>query len=642
MSNNKDFKVKNGIQPTVYHEAVGAVVSGSVGYSLAGASYDNVSYNNASEETNVLGLFFKSDGTKLYTIGGGGDSIDQYSLSTAYDLSTISYDSVTLSLNSQDTTPTALHFKPDGTKMYFIGLGSDTVYQYTLSTAWDLSTASYDSVSLSVTSQDTAPYGLSFKSDGTKMYVAGLTNQSIFQYTLSTAWDLSTASYDSVSYNVARNMSEIKFKPDGTEMYISSVTEQEIVGFLLSTAWDISTASYLSETNTSANIPNPRGFDFNSDGTKMIVADNSTDYLYQVSTVLTTAQLDLSTGSVFEVTPTSDIQVSLTNPAASGTSSGATLLLEGVSASSYDIANAVYDGKSFSVNDWETAAALLDFKSDGTKMYVGGQSTDTVRQYSLSTAWDITTASYDNKSLDFSAQEVSPQSFIFGDSGTKCYVTGSGNDTVYQYTVSTAWDISTASYASKSLSVGSQDTVPLEMCFNNNGTKMFVSGGSGDDVNEYTLSTAWDVSTGTFVDSFSVVSQTATPRGIAFNADGTKMFVQGSAEGVFQYSLTAAFDVSTASYDSITFDTTSQNTAMTALRFGNNGAKMYTVGASVEDTIYQYSTATPATITYDSALQWSGGTAPTSPAIGTTDVLTFNTTDGGTTYNAALAIDGAS
>jgi hypothetical protein len=47
------------------------------------------------------------------------------------------------------------------------------------------------------------------------------------------------------------------------------------------------------------------------------------------------------------------------------------------------------------------------------------------------------------------------------------------------------------------------------------------------------------------------------------------------------------------------------------------------------------------TITYDPNLQWSGGTAPTSPAIGETDVITFNTTDGGTTYKSALAIDGA-
>ena len=35
------------------------------------------------------------------------------------------------------------------------------------------------------------------------------------------------------------------------------------------------------------------------------------------------------------------------------------------------------------------------------------------------------------------------------------------------------------------------------------------------------------------------------------------------------------------------------------------------------------------------------GTAPTSPAIGETDVLAFNTRDGGITYQGVLAIDGA-
>ena len=67
---------------------------------------------------------------------------------------------------------------------------------------------------------------------------------------------------------------------------------------------------------------------------------------------------------------------------------------------------------------------------------------------------------------------------------------------------------------------------------------------------------------------------------------------------------------------------------------------MYAVGQT-NNTVYQYNTATPATITYDPDLQWSGGTAPTTPAIGETDVITFNTTDGGTTYKSALAIDGA-
>ena len=639
MSNNKDFKVKNGIQPTVYHEGLGTVVSGSEGYSLANASYDGVSYNNVSEETSILGLFLKSDGTKLYAIGAGGDSIYQYSLSTAYDLSTISYDSVALSLNSQDTTPTALHFKSDGTKLYFIGLSSDTVYQYTLSTAWDLSTASYDSVSLSVTSQDTAPYGLSFKNDGTKMYVAGLTNQSIFQYSLSTAWDLSTASYDNVSYNVARNMSEVKFKPDGTEMYISSITEQEIVGFSLSTAWDVPTASYLSETSTSADFPNPRGFDFNSDGTKMIVADNSTDFLYQVSTTLSTATLDLSTGSVFEVTPTSDIQVTLSNPADSGTVSGATLLLDGAATNTYDIANAVYDSVSFSVSTQTNTMEGFRFGDSGSKVYIASASDATIYQYTLSTSYDISTASYASKSFLASSQSANSYAVDFKTDGTKMYILGLTNDTVYQYTLSTAWDVSTASYDSVSFSVNSQEATPTHVEFKADGTSFYIVGIGSDTVYQYDMTTAWDLSTASYA-SKSMSTGLTNPYHFTFKPDGTKIFVVEAADIVTQYSLTTAWDISTGSTDSITLDVSSTVTGDVAIQFNGDGTKLVAGGDGV-DALHQYSTTSPATITYDTAIEWPSGTAPTSPAIGETDVVTFNTRDGGSTYQGVLAIDGA-
>ena len=47
------------------------------------------------------------------------------------------------------------------------------------------------------------------------------------------------------------------------------------------------------------------------------------------------------------------------------------------------------------------------------------------------------------------------------------------------------------------------------------------------------------------------------------------------------------------------------------------------------------------TTTYNNTIDWPGGTAPTSPAIGETDVLTFSTSDGGATYKAVHGIDGA-
>jgi len=68
--------------------------------------------------------------------------------------------------------------------------------------------------------------------------------------------------------------------------------------------------------------------------------------------------------------------------------------------------------------------------------------------------------------------------------------------------------------------VSSQESGPQGLAFNTDGTKMFVMGYDGDDVNEYTLSTGFDVSTASFVDSFDVSSQDTVPSGLAFNTDG--------------------------------------------------------------------------------------------------------------------------
>jgi DNA-binding beta-propeller fold protein YncE len=67
----------------------------------------------------------------------------------------------------------------------------------------------------------------------------------------------------------------------------------------------------------------------------------------------------------------------------------------------------------------------------------------------------------------------------------------------------------------------------MGISFNPNGTKMFVVGSVGVDVNEYTLSTGFDVSTASFVDAFSVSAQDTQPQDVTFNTDGTKMYVIG-------------------------------------------------------------------------------------------------------------------
>ena len=144
-------------------------------------------------------------------------------------MSTATYDSVSFDI-TQDGSTVAAYFRADGLKFYVTGNLNDTIYQYSMSSAWDLSTASYDSVSYSVTAQASSPIGVWFKDDGTKMFVLepGTTGK-LFQYSLSTAWDVSTATYDSVSADIEGGTggTGLFIRDDGEKLYtVSNATDR--------------------------------------------------------------------------------------------------------------------------------------------------------------------------------------------------------------------------------------------------------------------------------------------------------------------------------------------------------------------------------------------------------------------------------
>ena len=67
------------------------------------------------------------------------------------------------------------------------------------------------------------------------------------------------------------------------------------------------------------------------------------------------------------------------------------------------------------------------------------------------------------------------------------------------------------------------------MAFKSDGTKMFFVGGTNDKIHEYTLSTAYDVSTATYVDAFSISNEETGPGELEFSSDGKSMFIIGQA-----------------------------------------------------------------------------------------------------------------
>ena len=159
----------------------------------------------------------------MFVIGVISDSVHQYTLSIAWDITTALYVSPSFSVSSQDSQPHGLIFSPDGLKMFVVGLSFDNVYQYSLATAWDITTATYDSVSFDVSDEDTQPRGFTFSSDGLKMFIVGNTNDSVFQYSLTTAWDISTAVHHSISLDISSQDTfphGITFSSDDTKMFV--------------------------------------------------------------------------------------------------------------------------------------------------------------------------------------------------------------------------------------------------------------------------------------------------------------------------------------------------------------------------------------------------------------------------------------
>jgi len=156
-------------------------------------------------------------------------------------------------------------------------------------------------------------------------------------------------------------------------------------------------------------------------------------------------------------------------------------------------------------------------------------------------------------SFDVSTQDTTPRGLAFNNDGTKMFVVGDTGNDINSYTLSTGFDLSTATFNDingdgSGFDISGQETVPRGLTFNNDGTKMFVVGDNGNDINEYTLSVGFDLtSTVTHVGEFDISDQETNPQGIAFNTTGTKMFIVGNVgNDINEYTLSCAFKVTSS------------------------------------------------------------------------------------------------
>lgn len=192
------------------------------------------------------------------------------------------------------------------------------------------------------------------------------------------------------------------------------------------------------------------------------------------------------------------------------------------------------------------------FSSDGLKFTGSNAGDKYAYQYSLTNAFDLTTITYNNK-FDFTAQLTDTRGLFIGDSGVKMYA--ASTSVVYQYTLSSAWDATTATYATKNYTISQLTTGEIaSIHFNDTGSKMYVlenRSSVAGAVHQYTLSTPWDVTTSTFVQSYTLTGLDNVVQGMSIAPDGTKMYITCyTKKSIQQLSFGTAWDISTLTVDS--------------------------------------------------------------------------------------------
>jgi hypothetical protein len=251
-------------------------------------------YNNQSSISvgnDVEGFYFRSDGIRLYTASfTGANQIKQYNLSESWKVSTVSL-VYQLDVSVDFSYTTGIEFKPDGTLMYVTGgLGVDyKIITYSLSTAWDLSTATKLS-EISIVS----PGGIRFKPDGTSAFILDFSNPDLIrEFSIASPWDLLTRGPIVRTLNITTPTGDsdilgFSFNSDGTKLFVTSEGSSSIHEFNLD-AWRIDTAVFSYSFFVGDRLASPSDIFIKSDKEKFVVAGGPLDKIFEYK-ITSTAQ----------------------------------------------------------------------------------------------------------------------------------------------------------------------------------------------------------------------------------------------------------------------------------------------------------------------------------------------------------------
>lgn len=191
---------------------------------------------------------FGNSGNKLYLCNSSG-IIYELDLSTPFDALTASYSGSTIDISGTVANPNDMRIKDDGSKVLFLdygGAGND-LFEYNFGTNWDITSITLvQSADLS-TVPDYVQNTMLINPTGDELYATDLDGFVYYLYDITTAWNISSLSYSSNSYNLLEDFFEdigpINFSEDGKQcMFIpGDQSKVNIYSAKLEDPFDLST-----------------------------------------------------------------------------------------------------------------------------------------------------------------------------------------------------------------------------------------------------------------------------------------------------------------------------------------------------------------------------------------------------------------
>lgn len=277
-------------------------------YNMDAYDISNAMFTTSIQTQDKLptGITFSVDGKKMFVVGSDNDYFYEYDITTErWTVNNAATNSVIRDLSEQEGGPQGIYFNSDGSRMFTVGNSVDAIEQWDLP-AGDLSVV-IPAGSMDVSAEEISPTGLHFKNNGKEVFIVGPENDKVVWYLLKTAWDVTTKISKLGEYDLRdpglTNIypTDIRFSDDGTKMYISDLNTDSIHQFDLERPWEPPSAQRV-KFKKLGEEPQPQGFWFSPDGLNLFVVGTSTDLVLQY--LLTTPwEIDTAgfTGKVYSV-----------------------------------------------------------------------------------------------------------------------------------------------------------------------------------------------------------------------------------------------------------------------------------------------------------------------------------------------------